>query len=234
MNKTLYDKSFFALVLFLFSTSCMIEKEKTTIEIKEGLVGMIGYGSLMSLQSMEQTLGHKYNDSVYQVHLADYIRGWTYFRPINDPQVNSTEDFKYYGFFLQNNDSVPFDGMVNLNIGTKKGSRMNCILYLITQEDLNKFDKREFGYQKVDVTDKIEEYNIKGGKVYVYEHVRDQQHESSFDGKSCILVKEYVDLITQACDSIGKDFRTEFDKSTNPPTSQIVSYKKIIWKKVRQ
>jgi hypothetical protein len=234
MNKIFCNKSVFALVLFFSSISCMIEKEKTTIEIKEGLVGMIGYGSLMSLQSMEQTLGHKYTDSAYQIHVVDYIRGWTYFRPINDPQVTSTEGFKYYGFLLQNNDSIPFDGMVNLNIGTKKGSRMNCILYLITQEDLNKFDKREIGYQKVDVTDKIEEYNIKGGKVYVYEHVPDQQHESSFDGKSYILVKEYVDLITQACDTIGKDFRAEFDKSTTPPTSQIVSYKKIVWKKVRQ
>jgi hypothetical protein len=233
MNRILHDKSFFALILLLFSTSCMIEKGKGTIEIKEGLVGMIGYGSLMSLQSMEQTLGHKYTDSAYQVHVVDCIRGWTYFRPINDPQVTSTEGFKYYGFLLQNNDSIPFDGMVNLNIGTKNGSRMNCILYLITQEDLNKFDKREIGYQKVDVTDKIEEYNINGGKVYVYEHVPDQR-ESSFDGKSYILVKEYVDLITQACDTIGKDFRAEFDKSTTPPTSQIVSSKKIVWKKVRQ
>lgn len=234
MNKILHNKSLFALILFLFSTSCMTEKGKTTIEIKEGFVGMIGYGTLMSLQSLEQTIGHKYTDSVYQVHLIDYVRGWTYFRPINDPRANSTEDVKYYGFLLQNNDTIPFDGMVNLNIESKKKSKINCILYLITHEDLIKCDKREIGYQKVDVTGKIEGHDIKGGKIYAYEHSPDHRYESSSDGKGYILVKEYVDFITQACDNIGNNFRTEFDKSTNPPITQIVSYKKIVWEKVTQ
>jgi hypothetical protein len=234
MNKIPHIKSFFVLILSLFSTGCMAQKGRTTLEIKEGIVGMIGYGTLMSLQSMEQTLGHKYTDSVYPVHLVEYVRGWTYLRPINDPRATSTENFKYYGFLLQNNDSIPFEGMTNLNIESKKQSKMNCILYLIPEKDLVALDKREIGYQKVDVTDKIEEYDIKGGKVYVYQHFPDSQHESSSDGKGYILVKEYVDFITQACDSIGRNFRTEFDKSTNPPTTQIVPYKQIIWKKVTQ
>lgn len=233
MKKILFNISLSALILFLFAISCLNEKKKDTIEIKEGFVGMIGYGSLMSLKSMEQTLGHKYKNSIYQVHLIDYNRGWTYFLPINDPQSNSAEDLKYYGFFLQNNDSIPFEGMVNLNIDPKKKSKINCILYLIAKEDLIKFDKREIGYQKVDVTDKIKEYSFNGGRVYVYEHFPDHQYKSSSDVKKYILVKDYVDLITKACDSIGKNFRAEFDKSTCPPSSQIVAYEKIVWKKAR-
>jgi hypothetical protein len=223
-------RSFSILILFLFSTACMAQKERTTLEIKEGFVGMIGYGTLMSLQSMEQTLRHKYIDSAYQVHLVDYVRAWTYFLPINDPRATSKENFKYYGFLLQNNDSIPFEGMTNLNIESKKQSRMNCILYLIPQTDLVQLDKREIGYQRVEVTDKIEEYNIRGGKVYAYQHFPDS--ESSSDGRGYVLVQEYIDFITLACDSIGRNFRTEFDKSTTPPAIQVVPYRQIVWKKV--
>ncbi|MFA5818270.1 MAG: hypothetical protein WC854_03220, partial [Bacteroidales bacterium] len=62
MKKILFNISLSALILFLFAISCLNEKKKDTIEIKEGFVGMIGYGSLMSLKSMEQTLGHKYKN----------------------------------------------------------------------------------------------------------------------------------------------------------------------------
>ena len=230
MMKTLKTIIILALILPLISTSCLTGKKKT-IEIKEGLVGMIGYGSLMSLKSFEQTLGHKYTDSIYQVHLNDYLREWSYFLPINDPQSNSKNDLKYYGFILQNTDSIPFDGIINLNISLKKKSKINCILYLITPDDLIKFDKREIDYQKVDVTNKIEEYSFKAGKVYAYEHIPDPQFK--FDETKYILIKDYVDLITKACDSIGMNFRKEFDNSTMPYTGQIVPYQKIIWKQAK-
>ena len=216
-----------ALILALISTSCLTDKKKT-IEIKEGLVGMIGYGSLMSLKSFEQTLGHKYSDSIYQVHLNGYLREWSYFLPINDPKSTPVNGLKYYAFILQNTDTIPIDGIVNLTISPKENSKINCLLYLITTDELIQFDKREFGYQKVDVTDRIEEYSFKGGKVYVYEHNPDP--EFKFDETKYILIKDLADLITNACDSIGMDFRKEFDISTIPYSGQIVPYQKTVWK----
>jgi hypothetical protein len=193
-----------SLILTLISTSCLTDKRKT-IEIKEGLVGMIGYGSLMSLKSFEQTLGHKYSDSIYQVHLNNYLREWSYFRPLNDPKTTPPNGLKYYGFILQNTDTIPFDGIVNLNISPKEKSKINCVLYLITEDELIQFDKREFGYQKVDITDKIEEYTFKGGQVYAYKHFPDPQVK--FDNTKYIAIKDLIDLITNACDSIGMNYR---------------------------
>ena len=216
-----------ALILSLISTSCLTNMKKP-IEIKEGHVGIIGYGSLMSLKSFEQTLGHKYADSIYQVHLRDYIRQWSYFQPINDPKSNTNNDLLYYGFILQNTDTIPFEGIVNLNISPNKKSKINCILYQITTDDLIKFDKREFGYQKVDVFDKIDEYSFKGGKVYAYIHFSDSQFK--FDETKYILIKDLMDLITKACDSISMNFRKEFDNSTLTYSGQIVPYQNTIWK----
>ena len=216
-----------ALILALISTSCLTDKKKI-IEIKEGLVGMIGYGSLMSLKSFEQTLGHKYSDSIYQVHLNGYLREWSYFRPINDPKSTPVNGFKYYAFILQNTDTIPIDGIVNLTISPKENSKINCILYLITTEELIQFDKREFGYQKVDITDKIEEYSFKSGQVYAYEHFPDPQvkvNETKY-----VVIKDLADLITDACDSMGMNFRKEFDNSTVSYPGQIIPYKNTFWK----
>jgi hypothetical protein len=216
-----------ALILSLISPSCLTNKKKS-IEIKEGHVGIIGYGSLMSLKSFEQTLGRKYTDSIYQVHLRDYLRQWSYFQPINDPKSNPNNDLKYYGFILQNTDTIPFEGIVNLNLSPKEKSIINCILYQITTDDLIKFDNRESGYQKVDVADKIDEYSFKGGKVYAYIHFPDSQ--SKFDETKYILIKDLVDLITEACDSFSMNFRKEFDNSTLTYSGQIISYQNTIWK----
>ncbi len=218
----------YALILALILTSCQPSKKKT-VEIKEGYVGMIGYGSLMSLKSFEQTLGHKYSDSIYQIHLKSYLREWSFFRPFNDPKATPPNGLRYYGFILQNSDTIPFDGIVNLNISPKENSKINCILYFITKEELIQFDKREFGYQKVDITDKIEEYLFKGGQVYAYVHFPDPQikvYETEY-----VVIKDLVDLITNACDSIGMNFRKEFDNSTVPYQGQIIPYKNTFWKK---
>jgi hypothetical protein len=217
----------YALILALISTSCQTGK-KSAIEIKEGYVGMIGYGSLMSLKSFEQTLGHKYSQSIYQVHLNGYFRHWSYFRSFNDPKTTPEDGLKYYGFILQDNDTIPFDGIVNLNISPKEKSKINCILYLITKDELIQFDKREFGYQKVDVTDKIEEYSFKGGQVYAYEHIPDPQFK--VDETKYVVIKDLADLITDACDSIGMNFRKEFDDSTIPYPGRIMPYKNTFWK----
>jgi hypothetical protein len=228
---SLFNISFTALILLLFSTPGIAEKQKSTVEIREGLAGMIGYGTLMSLPSMEQTLGHKYEGPAYHVHVRDYIRGWAYRRPNNDPQANSAEAEKIDACFLRNNKRIPFDGTVNLNIYPEKNGKINCILYLLTKEDLLKIDKRESGYQRVDVTDKIEEYDFLGGRVYIYEGLPEYPDTSSSDPQKYIIIKEYVDQVTMACDSIGKEFRVEFDKSTRPFAYQIVSYEMIVWKK---
>ena len=228
---SLYNISFFALILLFISTTGIAEMKKNIIEIREGMVGVIGYGTLMSLPSLKKTLGHPYEGPAYPVHVRDYIRGWAYRRPNNAPQTNAAGAEKIEACFLRNNERIPFDGTVNLNIYPETNGRMNCILYLLSEEDLHKIDKRESDYERIDVTDKIEEYDFSGGRVYIYEGLPEHADTSSSDPQKYIIIKEYVDQVTMACDSIGKDFRAELDKSTRAITYQVVSFTMIIWEK---
>jgi hypothetical protein len=151
-------------VLFLFCLSVSAAKRKSAMEIPEGQVGIVAYGSLISLPSMEQTLGHKYLGPIKQIHLAGYERAWACVRPFNDPRANSADIKRINAFFLRGNERVPISGAAELNIYPTKKGRINAILYLISNADLIRLDKREWGYRRVDVTDQIEEFRFRGGR----------------------------------------------------------------------
>ena len=222
-------------ILFFFWLSVfgLAAKGKSMLEIPEGSVGIITYGSLISLPSMEETLRHKYNGPIHEVHLRGYERSWTCVRPFNDPQAIAAGARKIDAYFLRDTERVPISGAAELNVYPKKKGRINGILYLITNEELLSLDKRERGYRRVDVTDKIEEFRFRGGKVYVYEGLPGSPAASSADKGTYILIKEFLDLVTGACDSRGKDFRNEFDKSTKPYAFPVLSYKDIVWEKAK-
>ena len=225
---------FVALILSFFSVAGIAAESRSTIEISEGMAGMIGYGTLMSLSSLEQTLGHRYEGQAYPVHMRDYVRGWAFRLPLNDPQANPATAKKTDACFLRNDERVPFEGMVNLNVYPEENGRMNCILYVLSEEDLLKVDKRERDYQRVDVTDRIEEYKFSGGRVYIYEGLAEHPDTAAADPGKYLLIKEYVDQVTAACDGIGKEFRAEFERSTRPVAFPIVSFQAIIWEKYDQ
>jgi len=219
--------------LLLFCLSVSAAKRKSTIEIPEGSAGIVAYGSLISLPSMEQTLGHKYQGPINQIHLTGYEREWICVRPFNDPRANSADIKRIEAFFLRGTERVPFNGTAELNIHPKKKGRINAILYLISNAEMIRLDKREWGYRRVDVTDKIEEFQFRGGKVYVYEGLPGPTDGSSTEKGTYILIKEFLDSVTGACDAIGKNFRDEFDKSTRPCVYQVMSYKEIVWEKAK-
>ena len=225
---------FLALIVSFFPAAGTAAEGKSIIEIREGMAGMIGYGTLMSLSSLEQTLGHKYEGQAYPVHVMGYVRGWAFRRPLNDPQANPATAKKIDACFLRNDERVPFEGMVNLNVYPEKNGRMNCILYVLSEEDLLKVDKREWGYKRVDVTDRIEEYEFSGGRVYIYEGLPEHPDTAAADPGKYIIIKEYVDQVIAACDGIGREYSAEFESSTRPVAYPVVSFQTIIWEKYDQ
>lgn len=136
------------LVSFILITSllsCGTTKEKETIHIEEGKVGMIGYGSLISFNSMKYTLGRDYVDSTYLVHLEGFHRDWNYVCSYKDSLL--PEDiFDYNSFYIRNQDTIRFENAVFLNIVADVESSINCVLYIISEEELEGFDQRELGY----------------------------------------------------------------------------------------
>uniref|UniRef100_UPI004047CCB9 hypothetical protein n=1 Tax=Mariniflexile sp. TaxID=1979402 RepID=UPI004047CCB9 len=86
-------------------------------------------------------------------------------------------------------------------------------------------------YERIDVTEKITEYNFEGGKVYAYKATPEYVHDSKKTKGITVIPQDYLDLVTKACDSIGFDFRQEYDATTS--TSNLELAAPVVWKKVR-
>ena len=85
-------------LLFYFTclillVGCEKSSNKQTIVIEKGKVGMIGFGSLMSLHRAEKVFKHTYTDSIYLVHVENFQRSWD-FVASNDDKGYTEEELK--------------------------------------------------------------------------------------------------------------------------------------------
>jgi hypothetical protein len=220
----------FCFTLLILIISCDKPPNKKTIFIEKGKVGMIGFGSLISLNRTEEVFKHKYTDSIYLVHLEDYQRSWD-FVASNYDKGYTEEELKNDGYYIRDNDTLIFDNSIYLNITEHKGSAMNCVLYMVTEKEIKDMDLYEFGYERIDVSDKIKEYNFEGGKVYAYKATPEYLYDSKKTKGVTVIHQDYLDLVTKACDSIGLSFREEYDSTTSPLNLELVM--PVIWKKTR-
>ncbi|MCM4172291.1 hypothetical protein DHD32_12425 [Arenibacter sp. TNZ] len=204
---------------------------KSIIKIKDGKVGMIGYGMLSSLESVEDVLGRKYHDEIFCVHLNGLQRAWNFVGANNDPNLPS-EYLKYDSFFLRNQETIPFEKSIFLNIVENKEVQLNCALYFVTLDELEMFDELEVGYKRIDVTDIVKEYNFENGKIYAYKALPAYEFNPEMDSDKSIIDKGYLDLVLASYDTMGSEHRKEYDLSTIPPDPYLVA--PVIHKKVRE
>lgn len=201
---------------------CKQTPEKPSIDIKDGKIGMIGYGSLTSRKAVEDILGRPYKDSIYFVHLENFQRTWDFAGKNDDPGL--PEDMlNYDSFYLKNNDTIPFRKSMFLNIVPNDTIDVNCMLYFITLEEMDMFDEMELGYARIDVTNKIREYDFKGGRVVAYKALPEYVYNPETDKKISIIDKSYADQVLEAYDKVGEEYRKEFDKSTQPLDTTMVA-----------
>lgn len=220
----------FCFTIVLMITGCEQASDKPTLVIEKGKVGVIAYGSLLSLQRTEDVLNHAYKDSIYLVHLEGFQRTWDYVAA-NDDQGYTAEELDNAGYYLRGNDTLLFNNAIYLNITEHKGSAMNAVLYMVTENEIKDLDGYEFGYERIDVTEKITEYNFKGGKVYAYKATPAYVYDAQKTKGVTVIPQDYLELVTKACDNLGPDFRKEYDATTSPLNLELAA--PVIWKKVR-
>ncbi|MBC8769522.1 hypothetical protein H4O18_16105 [Arenibacter sp. BSSL-BM3] len=204
---------------------------KSVIKIQEGKVGMIGYGMLSSLESLEEILGRKYQDPIYWIHLNGMQRAWNFVAPNNDPNFPA-EYIKYESFYLKNNNAIPYEKSIFLNIIENKDIRLNCTLYFLTHEELALFDQFELGYTRIDVTDRVEEYYFENGKVYAYKALPAYEYDAINDEDKSIIEKGYLDIVLASYDNLGNEHKLEFEQSTLPHDPNLVA--PVVHRKVRE
>lgn len=171
-------------------------------ELAPGESAIVGYGSLMLRQHMELTLERPYRRSQQICHVHGWRRSWDVMMP------NTV-------FFEERAGSrlVPRH-ILYLNVHADPQSMLAAVLVAVTQDDLQRFDAREWIYERQVLDPGSLEPSVTGGDVFIYvgrpEHLWDGTRDRSF----VALRRTYLDVVNEGVASFGPSFRTAYADST--------------------
>jgi hypothetical protein len=221
---------YFALSIFLLLILGSCQEKKKLFKIPEGYVGMFGYGSLMSKKFIETGLLQKdYKGPFLSAHLNGFKRSWSFAYPSNLPSLEPDGNY-YKNYSLINGDTIFPQKLLYLNIKEDPNSIINGVIYIVPKADLTLYDDWELGYERIEVTNLIRDYNIEGAQVFAYKALPAFVTNPSSDFKQNIIELSYSKIIQDAFAYWGKKFEEEYKKSTEPfDTTIIKDSKKLLW-----
>lgn len=190
---------------------------KEKLFIPNGKVGLIGYGSLMSIASMERTLGHAYTDKFIPIHINGFERVWNFAVP-----NNGTRGPNLF-YFIMAGDTIYPTKVMALNIQENRSRSMNACLFIIDTLELKMFDAREFGYTRIKLNDKIREFELVNGDVYAYKALPDFTIKVTDNPKDNVIPRSYIKTVEEdGLLALGQQFRDEYYASTLPYSPRIL------------
>lgn len=209
-------------LLTLFLTSVILafgqtSSNKEKLFIPNGKVALIGYGSLMSVASMERTLGHTYTDKFIPIHINGYERVWNFAVP-----NNGTRGPNLF-YYVMAGDTIFPKNVMALNIQENRSKSMNACLFIIDTLELKMFDAREFGYTRIKLNDKIKEFEMVNGDVYAYQALPAFTIKVTDNPKDNVISRAYIKTVEEdGLLALGEQFREEYYASTLPYSPKIL------------
>ena len=147
---------------------------------------IIGYGSLMESESRKRTTPHI--TDVFPVIVKGIRRGW--FARTNPPGLSTT----FLGCIKEPDYSI------------------NAVIYEATLKEIEETDKRETGYQRIEV-DRLDIKLLaseidKRAKFWIYLNIFQNQQEllNCIPDNNCPIVQSYVDICMNGCIEIEEKF----------------------------
>jgi cation transport regulator ChaC len=181
-----------------------------SIRLRTGESAIFGYGSLCLRESVERTLGHRYEGPFGSCSLAGWRRAWDVAMPNETIYADTAEG-----------PLVP-QSILYLNIQPDAGGSVNGVLFLASTGELEAFDRRESVYNRVRATGDLRGVTIEGGDAWVYvgkpEHVR----RSVARPAEAAVCSTYLEIIDAALRYWGDEFRREWEHSSDPVPQHLV------------
>jgi cation transport regulator ChaC len=183
--------------------------EQPVIRLLPGQTALVGYGSLLSLPSLERTLGRTYTDPF----LTCMVRGWR--RTWDAAMPNRT-------FYEQRPGGVMTpETILYLNVRRDAQTNLPAVVFVVGPEELVAYDKRESIYDRVDVTDELD-VRIEGGRAHIYV-CRPEHCLSGVDSAEKGAVRAtYLRIVENGLAQLGEEFRRGYLASTDVVPEHLV------------
>jgi len=183
--------------------------EQSVIRLLRGQTALVGYGSLLSMPSLERTLDRTYTGPF----LPCVVRGWR--RTWDSAMPNRT--------FREERAGGPMtpQTILYLNVRRDPQTTLSAIVFVVDPEELEEYDKREWIYDRVDVTDELD-IRIEGGRAYIYV-CRPAYCLSDVDSPEKGAIRTtYLRIVENGLAQLGEEFRRGYLASTDAVPEHLV------------
>jgi hypothetical protein len=180
------------------------------VRLQQGQTAVVGYGSLLSLPSVEKTLERKYDGYFAPCTVAGWRRSWDAGMP----------NLAFY--FRQGSDTIYPLSIIYLNVRPQAGSELNVMLFVLEPHELEAMHNREWIYEPRVVTSQLRGVSVEGGDAIMYvvrPHFRVTDPRSPRDAA---IRASYLRIVQSGLAQTDGGFRDAFERSTDPLPSHLV------------
>ena len=179
---------------------------------------MFGYGSLVSKASIAETLGREVPAPI-AARLAGWRRRWSIYR-------KNTAHEKVF----ERVDGEPFEHVVGLNLerapDAPESEWPNGVLIELTAEELERLDRREVRYDRVEVTDGVVAEGAGFDRVYAF--TAKAGHFAAVTPPEAIIIASYVRACEAAFSELAPGAWAEFLATTGEFPAPVVDVRLVV------
>jgi hypothetical protein len=176
-------------------------------------LAVFGYGSLVSRASVAETLGH---DAAPPVPAS--LRGWRRRWSLARDNARAEKGFEPI-------EGDPFDFCLGLNVerasDADRSAWPNGALIELTETELDRLDRRELRYDRVDVTaDVVHDGDHGFGAVFTY--TAKPENHAAHPPPRAVVLASYLRACEAAFEELGPDELVAFARTTEPVPVPVV------------
>ena len=181
-----------------------------TLELADGEIGVVGYGSLLSVESISRTLKVPYTRPFIACEIEGWRRAWTVSMP-NQAFYYEDEGKRVYP-----------PKIIYLNVRPLPNALMNCAVFVVDFEQLKAMHAREWIYDPVKVTQDLRGMRIIGGEAIMYVGKPEHAVDQSSSPRGAAIRGSYLRILESALERAGSEWSAEFERSTDPVPKHLV------------
>lgn len=181
-----------------------------TIQLHRGEAAVFGYGSLLSVASLEQTLQRRYDGPFVACSVAGWLRTWDVVMPNQTFYTETARGHCYPKYILY------------LNVKEQSGILLNGVLFVISIEELNAMDQREWIYNREVITTQLCDIKVTGGDVHMYiakpEYIMTKVKSPAI----AAIRATYLQILETGLNQLGTSFRDVYNRSSEAVPQYLV------------
>lgn len=191
-------------------TNYSAEPTVTELRLEPGQHALFGYGSLLSIASLERTLGRTYDGPWFLERITGWRRGWDVQMP------------RHSWRYLKDGQVVVPDRVLYLNLREQVGSHVNGALFVVSSEELKRFDEREWIYRRQQINSDLQGVRVFGGAAWTYVALDEYVWRDPTQPPAAIIRQTYLDILNRAHAELGEAFAIEYVETTDPVPGHLV------------